>query len=568
MKSRFLTRTNQNDGVNDPDSIVLVRAGFYNQLKTDFDAINPSDGVLTIDQIDIDLEVVTATSINVIDVAITQAAGGMSAGTEVVKAYDASITGIATNANGSAAHGYYAQIAPISGDRADYSGYTVDVAGETDAADTQAGLTVGFTGILNNSGATWYGTRVSAATGDAATNYIDGTWYGGHIAHTVSSSADIYGLAILVDVAAYANSKVGLMISKDLTNATATGAGVENSSGALEIYSYNATSAAADDVLTVSGYLTTVQQLNSTALALADIYSGTLMGLSYSATTTGAGTATSSGTVLELDYNLNATFAGLDVTDFNVAVIDYDSTGAVHYTAGSYNLLAITGDDAGTPTYVAASILSGLHIDLDGMDITDADLTLYGLNLSMPSALAASTVAHIHADTSIVTDMPVPVVGADITNAGTVCGWIPYGKKGVDGLTVTEFYIDLVGLSSVATDGDVIGDTAETTSATLGQCTEAIQGSTIVAIEVVCLEAPVGGDPDIDLYSIASGTLSIDEAAGGGTQLIAAGESWTNGMTKGAIAVPTVDHYFYLTSGAAAAGDYSAGKFIIRIYGI
>lgn len=62
--------------------------------------------------------------------------------------------------------------------------------------------------------------------------------------------------------------------------------------------------------------------------------------------------------------------------------------------------------------------------------------------------------------------------------------------------------------------------------------------------------------------------MSIDEAAGGGTQLIAAGESWTNGMTKGAIAVPTVDHYFYLTSGAAAAGDYSAGKFIIRIYGI
>ena len=66
----------------------------------------------------------------------------------------------------------------------------------------------------------------------------------------------------------------------------------------------------------------------------------------------------------------------------------------------------------------------------------------------------------------------------------------------------------------------VIGDTGEATSATLGQYTVAIQG-TVLAIEMVCLEVPAGGDTDIDLYSHATGTLSInDDAAGAGTQLI------------------------------------------------
>ena len=170
----------------------------------------------------------------------------------------------------------------------------------------------------------------------------------------------------------------------------------------------------------------------------------------------------------------------------------------------------------------------------------------------------------------MIVDMPVPTIGTDILTsigaANTEAHWIPFGKRGVNGMTVTEFFIDLTDLSSVADDGDVIGDTGEVAGATLGQYTTAVMG-TVIAIEVTCLEAPVAGDPDIDLYSHATGTLKIDDDASGGTQLIAAGGNWTNGMVKGATAMPTVDDYFYLTSGAAAAGDYSAGKFIIRIYG-
>jgi len=609
FKSRKLTKNNWNV-LTKNDNRCWVFIDDYNNLRDDLLDIAPSDGTGTFDVInedtadtgvtvegvlfkdgystytltagatntidaattphtgatvlDINVEVATTSSVNAVDVAISHDTG-MTGGTEIVKGFNVVLTGLAGNANGAAVHGYYVDAAAVTGERADYSGYTVDISSVRDTSDTDAGLTVGFTGTLNDSGATWYGTRVAGSTG----TFTDGDWYGHHIGHNTASSANIYGVSIDFDGVGINNdAKVGFVISKGLVNSTAVGA-LANNSRLLELFSTNATSATASGATSVTGYMATLQQVNSTAVATADIYSGTVFGTSYSATTTGAGTATSNATALEVDYNLNATFAGLSATAFDVATIDYDTVGAVDFAAGAYNLLSIYGNDAGTPTHTAGSILSGINLDLSGIDYTDADLTVYGLNLSMPSALAASTVAHLHADTSIVTDMPVPAVGADIDNPGTaINAWIPYGKKGTSGLTVTEFYIDLAGLSSVATDGDVIGDTGQTTSATLGQYTVAIQGATIVAIEMVCLEAPTAGDADIDLYSNASGTLSIDDAAGGGTQLIAAGESWTNGMVKGATDVPTATHYFYLTSGAGAAGDYSQGKFLIRFYGI
>ena len=44
---------------------------------------------------------------------------------------------------------------------------------------------------------------------------------------------------------------------------------------------------------------------------------------------------------------------------------------------------------------------------------------------------------------------------------------------------------------------------------------------------------------------------------------------WTNGATKGATALPTANQYLYLTAGAAGTpGGYTAGKFLITIYGV
>ncbi len=51
MDSRKITRTNHSTGNNDPDSIIVVRAGDYNHLKDDFDANFSDNGAATLDTI-------------------------------------------------------------------------------------------------------------------------------------------------------------------------------------------------------------------------------------------------------------------------------------------------------------------------------------------------------------------------------------------------------------------------------------------------------------------------------------------------------------------------------------
>ena len=69
----------------------------------------------------------------------------------------------------------------------------------------------------------------------------------------------------------------------------------------------------------------------------------------------------------------------------------------------------------------------------------------------------------------------------------------------------TVIYIDLTGLDSVATDGDIIGVDGTSNPCHFGQITEEVNG-TIEFGWVDCLEAPAGGDPNIDFYSAAEGT--------------------------------------------------------------
>lgn len=137
------------------------------------------------------------------------------------------------------------------------------------------------------------------------------------------------------------------------------------------------------------------------------------------------------------------------------------------------------------------------------------------------------------------------------------------------GLVVTQIYIDLTGLQAIATDGDVIGDS--TNPAHLGIIT-ADRNGTIDAVRMTCLEAPAGGSADIDLFAASVATGKKDDAMSGLTSqavLITAGGAWTNGAVKGATAVPAADRYLYLANGAGAnAGTYTAGKFLIELFGL
>jgi hypothetical protein len=87
---------------------------------------------------------------------------------------------------------------------------------------------------------------------------------------------------------------------------------------------------------------------------------------------------------------------------------------------------------------------------------------------------------------------------------------------------------------------------------------------------MTCLEAPATGVTDIDLYSATVGTAVFDDgiAALTETAIITAGGAWTNGAVKCATTVPPANDYLYLTCGAAGTvGTYTAGKFLIEVFG-
>ena len=132
----------------------------------------------------------------------------------------------------------------------------------------------------------------------------------------------------------------------------------------------------------------------------------------------------------------------------------------------------------------------------------------------------------------------------------------------------TNIIIDLTGLNSNAA-GDIIGKQA-TASCHLGQITAAVNG-TILFGEINCLETPAGGEPDIDVYTATVSTGTEDVAISGLTEtaVLNTGADWT--LTKDPMAfttVPPADGYLYLVgSGGGTDATYTAGKFLISLWG-
>jgi len=136
----------------------------------------------------------------------------------------------------------------------------------------------------------------------------------------------------------------------------------------------------------------------------------------------------------------------------------------------------------------------------------------------------------------------------------------------VGSLYKTTILIDLTGLRSTA-GGDIIGVDGTANPCHIGQITAARNG-TIFAGKITCLEAPAGGDPDIDLYSATEATGVEDGAIADltETQLINAGDHAANAF-KSLTAFPAADEYLYLVAGDTTDADYTAGILLIELYG-
>jgi hypothetical protein len=158
---------------------------------------------------------------------------------------------------------------------------------------------------------------------------------------------------------------------------------------------------------------------------------------------------------------------------------------------------------------------------------------------------------------------------------------------------VTEIAIDLASsqgaLTAVATDGDVIAVSASSGTHSPGYLAKLdfTENGHIIAIDMTCLEVPTGGSADIILVSTGSATAVYDNSVtttGTPITLIDNGQAWSLGkfvswssgsaLTAGSLTISgSVEgdnsQYLYLANGAGSgAGLYTAGKYVIRLYGI
>jgi len=156
-----------------------------------------------------------------------------------------------------------------------------------------------------------------------------------------------------------------------------------------------------------------------------------------------------------------------------------------------------------------------------------------------------------------------PAVGSGITaGTGTICK-TSFSVQG--GMKLMSVVIDLTGLNSGGTAGDIIG-----VNGTANPCYIALIPSTYTVLggRMTCLETPAGGDTDIDLYSAVEGTGVEDQAitALTETQIINAGAQ-TRGTVTYFSADPAENTYFYLVGQGTANATYTAGRFLVEVFG-
>ena len=161
------------------------------------------------------------------------------------------------------------------------------------------------------------------------------------------------------------------------------------------------------------------------------------------------------------------------------------------------------------------------------------------------------------------TETPALDVGTGITTGtGTICKANGGLMGGVYKMTIL---IDLTGLNSGGTAGDIIGVNGTALPCYIAR----LPAMTVLGGRMTCLETPAGGDTDIDLYSAAEGTGVEDQAitALTETEIINAGAQ-TRGTVTYFSADPAANAYFYLVGQGTANATYTAGRFLIEIFGV
>ena len=291
---------------------------------------------------------------------------------------------------------------------------------------------------------------------------------------------------------------------------------------------------------------------------------GTVAGIAvFSSHITASGNISASGTIFANSFQ-STTGEELDLTstatiDINAVTVDIDASDNITLDAADdISLTTSTADGlitlhsahtAGQAILIDANANAGSILDIDAgiIDIdVQAGTTLNTTSLTVTSATGTA------AGTGIDTVSPtvnVSTIGRDI---------------------VTEVFIDIgAGLIlSSGGEGDVIGEDG-LANAFVTKMTTAINGL-IYAGEVVCLEVPTTGDPDVNVVAHETGTIAEDADGETGNHHVLANSGVHTLALKTAFTIPSggiQDDFIYLTHGGTTAGTYDAGKFLLRFFG-
>ena len=259
----------------------------------------------------------------------------------------------------------------------------------------------------------------------------------------------------------------------------------------------------------------------------------------------------------------NANYAGSSVQD---ALDDLVSTNILDITANvktwietpsSTNLAAAVTDETGSGALVFATSPTLISPAL-GTPASGTLTNCTGLPISTGvSGLGSSVAADLAVNRTL-------TKGDGFTGTGTVY------KSSVmhqGDLIITRIFVDLTGTNCGGTAGDIIGDDGTSDPCHIGQITAA-QNGTIFFGQMRCVETPAGGDTDIDLYAADEGTGVEDGAIASLTETqVVNGGTHTAGDVDLIVASPAADQYLYLVGQGGGDATYTAGQFLIELYG-
>lgn len=137
---------------------------------------------------------------------------------------------------------------------------------------------------------------------------------------------------------------------------------------------------------------------------------------------------------------------------------------------------------------------------------------------------------------------------------------------------ITTLFVDLatasVQASSFDTDLDAIGISGETTPCYITRLVNSVNGY-VYKGELICVETPAGGDTHVGVYSSDDNTIAPGGSLSSESELITPAAQAFGNVTEFSLTTGITDNdYLYLAQGnTQAEAQYTAGKFLIRLYG-